>query len=131
MNLEKIGYRLKQVRKTLGFTLDKMSELTGSSVSGISEMESGNKKPSSVYMFGLAKEFKININWILTGCGTMFTPDVELKLKFGDDNELIRELIFYLKNVNIARFEILSHFLKFKKDNADMLDDIKVNNGES
>lgn len=130
MNLEEIGKRLKQVRKKLGLTLDKMSEISGSSVSGISEMEGGLKKPSSTYLYGLAKEFDIDINWILTGKGAMFAPDIALDLSFGDDNELVKEMIFFLEHLNIARYEILGHFAKFKKENEEFLNDFMLNSGE-
>ncbi len=116
-----VGLRLKQIRKSLKLTIGELSKATGLSVSGISEMESGNKKPSSVYMFGLAKEFKVNVNWILTGMGTMFAPDIELDLDFGQDNDLVRELILSIKNINIARFDILKYFANFKRENQELL----------
>lgn len=120
-DVEQIGKRLKDIRKKLDKTLEQMRDITGLSTGGISEMEQGLKKPSSVYMFALKKEFDININWILTGKGTMFTPDIELNLNFGEYNKLIQELILSVKNVDIARFDILGHFAKFKRNHPELI----------
>lgn len=120
-NVEQIGLRLREVRKKLGKTLEQMRDITGLSTGGISEMEKGLKKPSSVYMFALKRRFDININWVLTGVGTMFSPDIELDLDFGEDNKLIQELILCIKNVDIVRLDILSYFSKFKRENPGLI----------
>ena len=121
MNTKEIGKRLKEVRKELRLTLEELSEKTGLSTSGISIIETGVKKPSSVYMQELSQQLNVDINWVLTGVGTMFKPETVLNLKFGEDNILIRELIFYIENVPFARHDILRYFHKFKRENKDLL----------
>jgi transcriptional regulator with XRE-family HTH domain len=123
MDTFEIGKRLKEVRKILRLTLEEISKKTGLSKSGISYMEIGNKKPSSVYMCELSEQFNVNINWVLTGKGSMFKPDVELNLKFGEDNEIIKELIFYIENIPFARHDILRNFYKFKIDNKESVEE--------
>lgn len=126
MNVIEVGKRLKDVRRTLRLTLDEISKKTGLSKSGISYMEIGNKKPSSVYMCELSEQFNVNINWVLTGKGSMFKPEVALNLKFGEDNEIIQELIFYIENISFARHDILRYFHKFKRDNKEVVDEAKA-----
>ncbi len=130
MNVTEVGKRLKGVRNTLRLTLEEISKKTGLSKSGISYMEVGNKKPSSVYMYELSKRFNVNINWILTGTGTMFKPDVELNLNFGEDNEIIKELIFYISNIHFARHDILRYFHKFKEDNENIVKEATAKRNE-
>ena len=45
-NLDKTGSKLKNLRKKYGYTLDKLSELTGITVSSLSYYESGKRNPS-------------------------------------------------------------------------------------
>ena len=120
-DVKEIGRRLKEVRKKIGKTLEQMRDITGLSTGGISEMEKGLKKPSSVYMFALKTEFDVNINWILSGEGTMFSPDIELDLNFGEDNILIQDLILCIKNVDIVRLDMLGYFSKFKRENPGLI----------
>ena len=122
-DVEQIGRRLREVRKKLGKTQEEMRQVTGLSTAGISEMEQGLKKPSSVYMFALNTNFDININWILTGAGTMFKPDIELELTFGDDNRIIRELILCIKHLNSARHKLLWHFSDLRREHSDEIDE--------
>jgi transcriptional regulator with XRE-family HTH domain len=116
-DLKQIGRRLREVRKKLGKTQEEMRQITGLSTAGISEMEQGLKKPSSVYMFALKTNFDVNINWILTGEGTMFSPDIELELTFGDDNKIIQELILCVTNLPFVRYHMLKCFLELKREN--------------
>lgn len=125
IDLPVIGERLRKVRKALGMTLDKLGEISGLSTSGISDMEKGKTKPSSLYLHALSGEFNVNTNWILTGKGTMFQADIEFDLSFGEDNELVKELIHCLRKVNVARFEILRNFADFKRDHKDLIEEIK------
>jgi transcriptional regulator with XRE-family HTH domain len=121
-----IGKRLKEVRKALKLTLKEISGKTGLSKSGVSYIESGRNKPSALYMLELSKQFNVNINWVLTGKGNMFQPDIELNLNFGEDNEIIKELLFYLEKIPFARHDILRNFHKFKKENGDMVSGAKA-----
>lgn len=126
MNQTEVGRRLKEVRAALSLKLEEIGEKTGLSKSAISYMETGTKKPSSVYMYELSKQFNIDINWVLTGDGNMFKPDVELNLNFGEDNKTIKELIYYIENVPYARHDILRYFFTFKKDNKNLEKDFNI-----
>lgn len=109
-DVREIGSRLKEVRKKLAKTQGDMSKATGLSPAGISEMEKGFKKPSSVYMFQLRMKYDVNINWILTGEGTMFRPTLELELDFGEDNDVIKDMVLAIKRDKSVRYEILVYF---------------------
>lgn len=120
-----IGKRLKEVRKKTGKSLEKMGEITGLSKSGISDMEKGLKKPSTVYMHALNIKFGININWILTGKGAMSSPDIELNLNFGIDNDIIKNLIFCIEHVDVIRYDILKYFSQKKDEYQEFIKKIK------
>lgn len=122
---KEIGGRLRTIRKDLGNTLEEMAQITGLSKSGISDMEKGLKKPSSVYMSELYIKFGVNINWVLTGKGTTHAPDIEFDLNFGKDNELIKKLIFCIENIDIVRYDILKYFAGKMQNDPEFIDSIK------
>ena len=53
----------------------------------------------------------------------MFNPDFELSWDFGKDSEVIMEMIYLIENFDLVRFEILSHYLKFKARNSKIIGD--------
>lgn len=122
-NLIEIGTRLRAVRKTLRLTIYEMHQKTRFSKSIISEVENGKRLPSSIYLFALADEFNVNINYLFTGKGEMFLPEEPIfKRDFGRDQEKIEELLFCLENYDVARYNILTAFTQFKRDHQDLLD---------
>lgn len=127
-----IGVRLKQVREELRLTIDSMREITGYAKGHISQMENGIKRASLKYLFALWSEFNINLNWLITGQGTMFKPDLELNLDFGkEDNELVKEMIFYLFNANIVKHDLLRNFIEYKRKNKDVLKEYPLKDKEA
>jgi len=118
MNLDEIGKRLKIVRVNLGLSIEKISKITGFSKSLISEAENGRKKPSSVYLFGLLDQYKVNVNYILTGKGPMF-----LDRSDSMDQE-VRELFYMLENVNLVKYAVLGFFIEYKIRNKDVINEL-------
>jgi len=72
------------------------------------------RRPHAKYLSFLATEYKINLNRIFTGEGMMFT-DFEIKRDFGQDNELIRHMIYLLENSQDDRYKILRIISDIKK----------------
>jgi len=124
IDLEAIGKRLKEARKKINCTLSEMNEMCGVAKSTLSEMEAGLKKPHHLYLYLLSTKYNININWIFSGKGSMFL-DFEIKLDFGEDNKIIKELFHLLGKFPVLRYEILRHYLVFKADNKDLFDGSK------
>ena len=109
-----------------------MREITGFAKGHISQMENGIKRASLKYLFALWSEFNVNLNWIITGQGTMFTPDIELNLDFGkEDNELVKEMIFYLFHANIVKHDLLRYFIDYKRKNKDVLKVYRVDDKDA
>jgi len=119
--LKEIGLRLKEVRKSLNLTQEKLKEETGLSIGFISGIETGKKRPSSILLFYLAHRYNVNINYLLTGKGDRIFKESYLEksrhIDFGRDKHVIEELLYYLEHYDLARYSILTSFLKFKKEN--------------
>jgi len=121
-DLVEIGKRLREVRDKLAKTVRQMSQVSGTSIGSISGMEKGRLKPTFPYLHCLVVSFNVNLNWVITGEGSMFPSAVELDLDFGKDNVNIQELIDWMLKDDRIRYEILLTFLKFKNDNPKLFE---------
>ncbi len=120
-NLIDIGKRIKEVRKSLNLTLKEMKEVSGFSIPTISDMERAKNRPNIEYLVLLANKFNVNINWILTGKGRMFS-DHGFSWEFGKDNDIIKELLFTIDNSPSTRLLILKYFMDLKNINKNVID---------
>ncbi len=120
-NQVKIGERLKKVRNEKNLTLKEMSKISGISVSGLGEMETGVIKPNPKYLNLLAAEFNVNLNWIFTGKGSPFLPGFEIKYDFGQDSQRIMEMIYLMEHCPQVRYEMLRLFLNVREANEERI----------
>ena len=70
--------RIKEVRKTLGLTLEKFGERIGMKSNSLSQVENGINAVSSQLRTSVCREFHVREEWLRTGEGEMFeerTPD--------------------------------------------------------
>lgn len=122
LNLKLIGKRLKDVRNALQKTQVEIARLCGLNHSAISEIENGIKKTPLKYLLLLSEAFKVNLNWIFTGKGPMFS-DFEIQWDFGKDNLIVKELIFLLENVPSIRLQLLNYYLELKMSKSPLIED--------
>ncbi len=73
MSSKNIGSRIKQIRSFHKLSQRAFGEKLDRKSSGyISEVETSKTKPGSDLLYSLIRAYKININWLLTGEGSMF-----------------------------------------------------------
>ena len=123
-HLKKIGNRLHKVRRRLGYTLNFLSETVGLTVNALAEMENGTRSPNQSYLFLLARDYHVNINWILTGQGRMFVSDIEQNYNFGNDKRQMDEIIYMMEQSPYVRFKIIAHYWELKSENKDIFDSV-------
>lgn len=76
--------RLKQARTALNLQQGAFAKKLGILQQQLSKYERGFNKPSIEFLIKLSKIFNINIHWLLTGEGQMFTGstgEFEAKIK--------------------------------------------------
>lgn len=66
------GERVKELRKTLNYTLDKFGGKLGVQKSAISKIEKGENNLTEQMLISICREFNANENWLRTGDGKMF-----------------------------------------------------------
>lgn len=92
----KMNDRIKEIRKSLGLTLEKFGERLGVTKTTISRIENGINNVTEQMKKSICREFNINEDWLQTGEGEMYR-------KSNDDiSEIIDEIMkgeneFYIK----------------------------------
>jgi len=100
--------RLKRVRKDLELSQEEMAELVGTKFRTWQRYEAGDSLPKLQYLSVIAQK-GYDLNWLLTGVGSMKTsikaemPDVPL------DGALLEEAIEFVKEIEEERRIILAN----------------------
>lgn len=66
------GERVKEVRKSLGLTLEKFGEKLGVGKTAISNIEKGNRNLTEQMTKSICREYGVDYIWLTTGEGEMF-----------------------------------------------------------
>lgn len=64
--------RVKEVRKTLGLTLEKFGDRLGIKKAAVSKIEKGENSLTDANIKAICREFSIDYMWLTTGEGEMF-----------------------------------------------------------
>lgn len=94
MNLEKIGFFLRELRKEKGMTQEQLSEVFGVAPRTVSRWETGRNMPDLGILIQIADYYDVDIQEILNGERKSETMDKEMKdtlLKVADYSELEKE----------------------------------------
>ncbi len=73
-----VTQRIKKVRKKLSLTQKEFAVALSIPHTSISRYELGSVKPSFDILSKIGQQYKINLNWLLTGDGTMFNTPIDL-----------------------------------------------------
>ncbi|GII01606.1 helix-turn-helix domain-containing protein [Planobispora takensis] len=86
--LASVGPRLRELRARRGMTLTRLAEATGISVSTLSRLESGERKPNLELLLPLARAYQVPLDE-LVGAPPVGDPRVRLKPFKRDDSTIV------------------------------------------
>lgn len=69
-----IGERIKELRKSLGLTLEEFGKKLGVGKSAISNIENGSRNLTDQMSLSIHREFNVREEWLRDGIGEMFEP---------------------------------------------------------
>ncbi len=112
----KIGERLKKIRLALSMNQGNFSELLGISTPAYVRYELGQRMPRLGLILKLHARLGVDLDWLLTGEGTMFYRDRSQLYRgsgalLGD--ERVREML-RLMEIPQIRDLVLAHFIEIK-----------------
>ena len=95
--------RIRELRKTLGLTLEKFGANLGVGKTAISKIESGDRGLTDQMFLSVVREYNVNPDWLRNGTGPMFldAPDqndfMTAAAGLSDDPLVVSFLVEYAK----------------------------------
>jgi transcriptional regulator with XRE-family HTH domain len=87
-----IGKRIRLVRDKKGITQSELGEKLGIQFQHVSKYERGETVPTWENLIKLHEFYDVNINWLLTGKGTMFVSPITYSVADNQSLAAIRDL---------------------------------------
>ncbi|MCP5107835.1 MAG: helix-turn-helix transcriptional regulator [bacterium] len=126
-DLQGIGKRLKEIRKTLNLKQAAFARSLNTTVTTLSDTETGKKKPGFEVMFLLSRDFKVRLEYLLHGEGEMFGEKAEaggITIEdgiFGHYTGAVKEMLWYMQHSLLARSAILTRVKEYLYKNEELL----------
>lgn len=107
------GERIKEVRNTLGLTLEKFGEKLGVTKTAISRIEKGERGLTEQMTKAICREFSVDYMWLTTGEGEMFIDS---------DDDFIERIDRIMAGEDDARKNLFKFMLELSDDDIAALD---------
>lgn len=110
------GERVKEIRKTLGLTLDKFGEKLGVGKTAISKIEKGENNLTEQMAKAICREFSVDYIFLTTGEGELFVdPDDDFIEKIdrimAGESDIRKNAIKALVNASTEDIEALDRLI--------------------
>ena len=105
--------RVKEIRKTLGLTLEKFGERIGVTRGSMSNIENGNRNLTEQMTKSICREFSVDYMWLTTGEGEMFIDT---------DDDFIERIDRIMAGEDEARKDLFKFMLELSDDDIAALD---------
>lgn len=105
--------RVKEIRKTLGLTLEKFGERIGVTRGSMSNIENGNRNLTEQMTKSICREFSVDYMWLTTGEGEMFIDT---------DDDFIERIDRIMAGEDEARKNFFKFMLELSDDDIAALD---------
>lgn len=118
------GERIKEVRNTLGLTLEKFGEKLGVTKTAISRIEKGERGLTEQMTKSICREFSVDYIWLTTGDGEMFVESDDDfferidRIMLGEDDarKNLFKALLEASDEDIATFQRIIDLFASKKD---------------
>ena len=120
------GERIKDVRNSLGLTLEKFGEKLGVTKTAISRLEKGERSLTEQMTKSICREFSVDYMWLTTGEGEMFVESDDdfferIDRIMAGENESRKNMIktlLYASHADIEAFDrLVDYYISLRADN--------------
>ena len=105
--------RIKEVRKSLGLTLEKFGERIGLKKSAVSLIENGKNAVTDANVKAICREFGVDYIWLTTGDGEMFIDT---------DDDFLERIDRIMAGEDDARKNLFKFMLELSDEDIEALD---------
>ena len=105
--------RVKEIRKSLGLTLEKFGERIGVTRGSMSNIENGNRNLTEQMTKSICREFSVDYMWLTTGEGEMFIDS---------DDDFIERIDRIMAGEDEARKNLFKFMLELSDDDIHALE---------
>jgi transcriptional regulator with XRE-family HTH domain len=128
---KEVGTRLRILRKSLGFTQNKIVSYFDIGRANYSRMEKGEIFPSAAILNTLREKFNVSLDWLITGKNEMIVPDINEEaeklsamINLEEYNEEMKDLLIHMNKVPMVKHAVLGFFIEYKTRNKKLIDPI-------
>lgn len=107
------GERIKDVRNSLGLTLEKFGEKLGVTKTAISRIEKGERSLTEQMTKSICREFSVDYMWLTTGEGEMFVES---------DDDFFERIDRIMAGEDEARKNLFKFMLELSDDDIHALE---------
>ena len=120
------GERIKDVRNSLGLTLEKFGEKLGVTKTAISRLEKGERSLTEQMTKSICREFSVDYMWLTTGEGEMFVETDDdfferIDRIMAGENETRKNMIkmlLYASDDDIEAFDrLVDYYISLRSEN--------------
>ena len=120
------GERIKDVRNSLGLTLEKFGEKLGVTKTAISRIEKGERSLTEQMTKSICREFSVDYMWLTTGEGELFVESDDdfferIDRIMAGENETRKNMIktlLYASDADIEAFDrLVDYYISLRADN--------------
>lgn len=120
------GERIKDVRNSLGLTLEKFGEKLGVTKTAISRLEKGERSLTEQMTKSICREFSVDYLWLTTGEGEMFVETDDdfferIDRIMAGENETRKNMIkmlLYASDDDIEAFDrLVDYYISLRTEN--------------
>ena len=118
--------RVKEIRKSLGLTLEKFGERIGVTRGSMSNIENGNRNLTEQMTKSICREFSVDYMWLTTGEGEMFVETDDdfferIDRIMAGENETRKNMIkmlLYASDDDIEAFDrLVDYYISLRAEN--------------
>ena len=118
--------RVKEVRKTLGLTLEKFGDRLGIKKAAVSKIEKGENSLTDANIKAICREFSVDYLWLTTGEGEMFVETDDdfferIDRIMAGENETRKNMIkmlLYASDDDIEAFDrLVDYYISLRAEN--------------
>ena len=128
-----VGKKLRKIRKSLGFTQEKMVTYFDIGRANYSRIEKGEVSPGLTLLKTLGDKFDVSLDWLVNNSGSMFMRDADQSghkesaaKELQHAGECAKELALlytYIEKVPVVKHAMLCFFLEYLHIHQEMIDE--------